>query len=104
LHADFTTALVFFTVPVVFSAFTSVFGMFVNCKLPNFDWESETAVVKQSAASMLGILGTPFIIIVFASFLFIFPSVDSRIISASIAAVAGLISYFMYRRVVRIPL
>ena len=41
-------------VPLSMILFSCVFGITVNLRLPVLDWESETVVVKQSAASMLG--------------------------------------------------
>lgn len=41
-------------IPAEMILFSCVFGITVNLRLPVLDWESETAVVKQSAASMLG--------------------------------------------------
>ncbi|MCL1948855.1 MAG: hypothetical protein FWF59_03900 [Turicibacter sp.] len=36
-----------------FAFFPSIFGLLVNLKLPVFDWQSETAVVKQSMSVMV---------------------------------------------------
>lgn len=47
--------LLLFVTPLVYACFTSVFGMWVNLKFPNYSWTSETAVVKQSAASFISI-------------------------------------------------
>ncbi|MDY3918608.1 MAG: hypothetical protein SOZ59_06345 [Candidatus Limivivens sp.] len=45
-----------FLVPAVYSLFHSVLGMWINLKFPNYQWTTETAVVKQSMASLCGIL------------------------------------------------
>lgn len=44
-------------VPAVMILFSGVWGLFINLLLPNFQWENEVRVVKQSAASMIGGLG-----------------------------------------------
>lgn len=46
-----------FLIPIAYSFFTAVYGIVVNLIFPSFDWANETAVVKQSAAAMVGILG-----------------------------------------------
>jgi len=46
-----------FVTPVVYSAATAVAGMYVNLKVPNYEWKSETSVVKQSFSAMVGIFG-----------------------------------------------
>lgn len=42
---------------VLVVCFISVAGIWINLKFPVYQWESQTQVVKQSAASMCGILG-----------------------------------------------
>ena len=43
--------------PLVLILFSNVFGLTVNLKMPVFNWESEVAIVKQSASAALGGLG-----------------------------------------------
>jgi len=43
--------------PVVMVLFSSVFGLFINLKLPTFNWENEVQVVKQSASAFIGGVG-----------------------------------------------
>ncbi|MBO5197707.1 MAG: hypothetical protein J6B85_04195 [Lachnospiraceae bacterium] len=42
--------------PIAYAVFTAFFGLLANLRFPVLDWKSETVVVKQSAASMCGIL------------------------------------------------
>ena len=42
---------------VVFSAFTGIFGIYLNYKFPKYDWKTEAAVVKQSAPVTIFTLG-----------------------------------------------
>jgi len=46
-----------FLIPLVYSFFTGVFGIVANLCFPSLEWTNETAVVKQSVAAMVGILG-----------------------------------------------
>lgn len=55
--ASFFESIWFIITPIVFSFFSSIFGMFINTKLPIYDWENEITVIKQSGASMFGIFG-----------------------------------------------
>lgn len=45
-----------FFVPVVYSVFASVTGMFVNVKLPSYDWTHEKQAVKSSASVLVAML------------------------------------------------
>ncbi len=50
-----STALLMILVTIVCSLFTSLFGLLVNLKFPNFTWTSEVLVIKQSAATIITI-------------------------------------------------
>lgn len=49
-------ALFVLLVPVCYTLFMSVVGLAVNLKMPIFNWESETTVVKQSGAALVSML------------------------------------------------
>ena len=54
---DIISVINIFLLPLVFAVFTALWGMFANIRFPNFNWDNETIVVKQSAASLMGLLG-----------------------------------------------
>ena len=56
LKPGMTGALVYYLIPVAFSLITAVWGLMINLMLPNYEWESETQVVKQSVPSLLGMI------------------------------------------------
>ena len=49
--------ILMFVTPVVCALFNSLWGMFINLKMPDYNWTSETALVKQSLPAMAGTLG-----------------------------------------------
>lgn len=51
-------------IPAVSVVFACVYGVAVNLRLPLLDWESEAAVVKQSASALVGGLGGGLVILV----------------------------------------
>ena len=57
VRAGIVTKLWFLLIPLVYIVFSAVWGLFLNIKFPKFSWESETEVVKQSAAVGISILG-----------------------------------------------
>ena len=62
--------LIQMSLPIACTLFCSVVGVIVNLKFPKFDWKSEVAVIKQSAASILGlIVGIVPILIIFLSYI-----------------------------------
>lgn len=43
--------------PVIYTLFTSIFGIFISNRMAFYDWQDETGLIKQSGLSMIGILG-----------------------------------------------
>lgn len=39
--------------PIAYSVFTAVQGIYINCRFPNFNWENEMVVIKQSISAIL---------------------------------------------------
>jgi ABC-2 type transport system permease protein len=62
LKTDFTTTILLFITPLIFSVFTAVVGIFIGNRLAYYDWQEEVQLIKQSMMSMLGILGGLFLI------------------------------------------
>ncbi|MFA9462971.1 MAG: hypothetical protein ACERKN_01645 [Velocimicrobium sp.] len=45
-----------FLTPIAYCLFAAVIGLTINLKLPNFSWENETVVIKQSAANFVFVI------------------------------------------------
>ena len=77
--------------------------MFVNMKLPNYQWETEAAVVKQSLSAMLGSLGgtlagwAPILLILLLG-------LDGRVVGFGFVAAALALAAALYRLVSRASL
>lgn len=54
---DFADTLHYFLLPLVLLIFCIVFGLAANLKFPNFTWDNEVQVVKQSASVLVSMLG-----------------------------------------------
>lgn len=88
-------------IPLVYMIFTTVLGLLLNCKMPVFDWESETVAVKQGGALILTILiGVGSVLV--PLFLTILCSPFSNIILASSALVIGGIANYLYIKIQKI--
>ena len=72
-------SLIFVLVPVAVSVFISVWGIWLNLKMPNYEWESDTQVVKQSICSVLSLLPGMLIGAFFAAVVYI-TGIDYRIV------------------------
>lgn len=58
LDVSFLPALCYLLFSVVSVLFSTVLGTWINLHFPNYTWQNEVEVIKQSAGSMLGILGS----------------------------------------------
>lgn len=101
---DVISVMNMFLLPLVFAVFTSLWGMFANIRFPNFDWDNETTVVKQSAASFLGLFGGFVLAFIGGIMVGVAPSNLAPIITwIVIAGVAG-ICILLYDKIKKSPL
>lgn len=57
LKTGLLATIIIFLTPIIFSVFTAVIGIFISNRMAFYNWPDETSLVKQSALSMIGILG-----------------------------------------------
>lgn len=88
--------LMLFIIPIAFSFFTAVWGMFINIRFPNYSWENETIVVKQSISSFFGIFGGLLLAILSGVLVFNLPDSIQLLAMALVAIVVLLLSWFIY--------
>lgn len=55
LHIKLLLALEYLLFAIVSVLFSTVLGIWINFHFPNFTWQNEVEVIKQSASSMIGI-------------------------------------------------
>lgn len=74
LEMGFLQSLMVIVVPICYSLFMTVVGISLNKQFPNYDWDSEMVVIKQSApvlvSALIGmlVLAIPFLLITVLSF------------------------------------
>lgn len=90
--------------PVIFIAFSGVFGITANLLLPNFEWQNEAEVVKQGAAVLVGGLGGSLIIIICALPLVFFRQVPQDVMKLIIAVVLAGSTAFLYWKNAKVEL
>lgn len=95
---DIITRIFFYVIPITYSFFIAVWGMFINIKLPNYEWTSETAVIKQGVASMLGMLGGPVFALIPLIAVILLPSISYQFIQivAVILILMFVLSLYRY--------
>lgn len=89
--------------PAAFAAFIAVTGLAVNLRLPKLDWDSETQAVKQSAASMISVLGGMAVTVLLAIPYFIWMDTLTAAVyfaawAVVLALAAALCLRWLYRR------
>ncbi|NCB92736.1 MAG: permease [Clostridia bacterium] len=58
LRVTVIQGMLYLLIAVVTSSLSTVWGMWINIRFPNFSWENEVEVIKQGMSSMLGIFGS----------------------------------------------
>lgn len=101
---DINSVLLLFLIPVLFNVFNAVFGMYMNICMPNFSWENETIVVKQSMPSFIGIFGGIILAFLGGGITAMAPDSYKTAAMYAIAAGVALISLLVYYKVKRSPL
>ena len=95
------TAMLFF-MPAVSSIFVSVLGMYINIKLPNYEWTNEVEVVKQSFSAMAGIFGGMLIGLIPMLIILILQGIFAEIFAIIILVGEGVLAYLLYRHVMKL--
>ena len=96
LSPDIATTIFLFAVPILYSIFISVFGMYINAKFPRYDWPSEYHLMKGGSASTLittfgGLISTA--ILIFLAILFIMYIIIIKILILAVLAAGTVILY-----------
>lgn len=96
---DWGTRLLLFCVPVVYTVFISVLGIYFNIKMPKYDWTNETVVVKQSASSMAGIFGGMLNALIPLFLMLVLRGVFAELFAAVLVVLEGALAFVLYRHV-----
>lgn len=100
VRTTFLGYILLILIPLIYIVFVSVLGISVNLALPVFDWENETTVVKQSAATMVTmLLGMVSVIIPIGVVLgAAFMGISVNLIYLVTIVIIGLITIGLYHR------
>ena len=83
---------------LILIVFSQVFGLTINLKMPVFDWESEVAVVKQSASSAIGGLGGFVVILVCMVPVLLVPAEYSNLVKGVLCIVFAGVTWILYNK------
>lgn len=101
---DIITRIFLFLIPIAYSFFSAIWGMFINIKLPNYEWTSETAVIKQGASSMIGMLGGPIFALIPIAAIILISTLSYQIIQAITLLIIILLTGMLYHQLTKYQL
>lgn len=84
-------------VPVVYILFTAVIGIAINLRIPMFNWETETVVVKQSGSTLVSLIISFVIIAIPGILIAVLSSTDTNIIMGITIVILGVLTLLIYR-------
>lgn len=90
-------------IPLVTIVYSALLGLMLNIKFPKFKWESETEVVKQSAASGLSFL-LIFPVLIMASGAMVIPEEYRNLMNPAAFLLLTVISYVLYHKLCKVRL
>lgn len=96
--------LLIFLLPLSMDIFNSLWGMYVNIRTPNFSWDSEIVVVKQSLPTFLGIMSGFLLAIAGAVITILLPDMIQQIWIFIMAVIVSGLSLLLYKKIAITPL
>lgn len=102
LKLGFVGIIMLFITPIVYSFYIAIVGIFANIKFPNFDWTSETVVIKQSGATLVSMVFQMLSIMIPFGLIFVMPKELSNYIvigsTLVIATLAGVLYSYISKQ------
>ena len=74
-----------------------MFGITINLKMPVFNWDNETTVIKQSGSTMITVLGGMLFALVPVGLRVLLPGIPSDLFMGVITAVLLAVSLLLYQ-------
>lgn len=87
--------VVYYLLLLAFGVGTAVWGLLINLMMPDYEWESETQVVKQNFAAFLGMFPFMLLGVLFGAVSVVLP-VDYRLTGLCISLLLFVGSYILY--------
>lgn len=104
LRPDVVQLVWLVAIPAVQILFSCVFGLAVNLQVPLLQWDSEVAVVKQSASAMFGGLGGLLAAVLGAVLVLVVPQAFANLAKGLYIALLALLTILLYRHNNRVDL
>ena len=104
LRPGFAQLVWLVVIPAALILFACVFGLAVNLRLPLLQWDSEAAVVKQSASALLGGLGGLVVAVLGAVLVLVVPQSCANTAKGLYTAALVLLTAALYRHNNRVDL
>lgn len=104
LKPDLMELVWLLVIPALIIVFACVFGLVGNVMLPNFNWDSEVSVVKQSAAALVGGFGGVLAAILFVVAVALLPGEYSDAVKLACSLLLLGATAMLYRRIISVDL
>lgn len=95
--------LLIFILPLTVDIFISIWGMYVNIRMPNFSWDNEIVVVKQSLAAFLGIMTGLLLTITGVVITILLPETLQQVWTFIMAAAVSGLALLLYKKIAGNP-
>lgn len=88
-----------FITPVMYSVFDSLWCMLINLKMPDYEWTSEFALIKQSLPSMAGLLSGILAGVILTLTVLLLQPLGAGLVTIIITVLLGILSWFLWKSI-----
>ncbi|WP_455617089.1 hypothetical protein [Eisenbergiella sp.] len=85
-----------FLVPLAYACFSSVLGITINLKMPVFNWDNETTIVKQSASTFVSVLGGMLLALLPIGLRFALAGIPADLFLGGVTALVIVVTVILY--------
>lgn len=101
LQLNFIEGLMVIFLPSAYAILTAIWGLIINLMFPKLKWTTETTVIKQSAASMIAMFSSFFLVGIPVVLLIVSGMKNSLYINGGTGAAVLVLSFILYQYLIR---
>lgn len=97
LRTNLLQSLLLIILPILYTLFMAIMGIVINLKWPDLEWSSEVVVIKQSLATVIGMLTGFLSIIIPGAIVLFIPSINNDMKLMGITVIISILTLMAYR-------
>lgn len=100
VQTSFMDGVLVYLIPITFSLFSAIFGLWLNLRKPDYTWESEAIVIKQNLTALIGMLLTSIVSLIIMA-IGIFTKIPAIILGVVVIVLLMILIIALYQSMLR---